>query len=208
MVVVIYNNKGGVGKSTLTAHTAFQAMERRVPLTVIDADQQCNTMSWLCGHDWDGAAEYQQGSVTVTTDGKAFGDGLTVIDAPPSFSFVQSYPSADVWVIPVGGRFSVDGALNVVNQVHQVNKNARVVLVANMCDPNTKFGKMELEQIRKVDVELFQLPIPRHDVVRKAELMGKPAWSVPYGVRANTAVNLQTFADWVLRGCPEKGVYS
>jgi cellulose biosynthesis protein BcsQ len=207
MKAVVYNNKGGVGKSTLVSHTAFYAMERKVELTVIDADQQCNSMSWLAGHEWDGSTEYETGTVRMTTDGGAVGGAMTIVDAPPSFTFVENHPEADIWIIPVGGRFSVTGAMNVIDQVRQVKKKARVVLVANMCDPNTKFGRLELDEINKLNIELFKIPIPRHDIVRKAEMAGQAAWSLPYGIRANAAQNLRTFADWMVRGCPDKGVY-
>lgn len=208
MKVAIYNNKGGVGKSTLVCHTAFRAMELKRELTIIDADRQGNTMSWLSNHNWNGDESFEIGSVTVTTDSRQGGyTGITVIDAPPAFEFVKEVSGVDVWVIPVSGRFSVDGAINVIGQINKDSKNSRIVLVANMCEPNTKFGKQELEQIRKLDVELFEMPIPRHDCVRKAEMLGVSAWKVPYGIRSNTAQNLQYFSDWILRGCNKSGVY-
>jgi cellulose biosynthesis protein BcsQ len=206
MRVAIYNNKGGVGKSTLVCHTAFRAAEQKKELLVVDADRQNNTMSWLSGHNWDGDESFEMGSVTVTTHDDERFTGITVIDAPPAFEFVKEIGKVDIWIIPVNGRFSVDGAINVISQIKRDSKNSRIILVANMADPNTKFGKQEIQQIRQLEVELFDMVIPRHDSVRKAESIGSAAWKVPYGIRSMTAQNLQYFSDWVLRGCNKKGV--
>lgn len=206
MKVVFYNNKGGVGKTSLTCHTAFAAIERNYPLTVIDADRQNNAMQWLSAYEWDGDESYDVGSVHITTNPDDYDKGLVLVDAPPAFDFVQNVDDADIWIIPVNGRFSITGAMNVIDEVKSVN-GGRIVLVASMCDANTALGKVEIEQIRKLNLELFKFPIPRHDTVRKGELQGMAAWQVPYGSRSSAAQNLKLFANWVLSGCGSGGVY-
>jgi cellulose biosynthesis protein BcsQ len=201
MKIVVYNNKGGVGKSTLVCHTAFRAAEQNISLNVIDADQQCNSMAWLSGHQWNGDEAFNRGSVSVTTNiNSAQFHNVTLIDASPAFNFVQNVSDVDIFIIPVSGRFSVDGAINVISQVNQKSPGSRLVLVANMSEANTNFGQSELEQIKKLGIALFKFPIARHDVVRRAEMLGQAAWQVPYGTRTLTAQNLQIFSDWILSG--------
>lgn len=206
MKIVVYNNKGGVGKTSLTCHVAFAAMECSYPLTVIDADRQNNTMQWLSGGNWDGDESYDKGSVHVTTNPDDYEKGLVLIDAPPAFDFVQNVQDVDVWIIPVNGRFSIAGAMNVVEEIKSVN-GGRIVLVASMCEANTALGKVELTEIRKLNLELFKFPIPRHDAVRKGEMQGIAAWQVPYGTRSSAAQHLKLFANWILSGCKVGGVY-
>lgn len=206
MKVVFYNNKGGVGKTSLTCHTAFVAVERNIPLTVIDADRQNNTMQWLSSHEWDGDESYDVGSVHVTTNPNDYSNGLVLIDAPPAFDFVQNVEDVDVWIIPVNGRFSIAGAMNVVEEIKSVN-GGRIILVASMCDANTALGKVELTEMSKLNLEVFKFPIARHDVVRKAEMQGIAAWQVPYGSRSLAAQNLKLIANWILNGCGSGGVY-
>jgi len=208
MKIAIYNNKGGVGKTSLTAHIGFRAMETNQSITVVDADRQNNSMDWLTGGEWDGNSTVERGSVKVTNDILEADGDLVIIDCPPAFEVVQNYPDVDVWIIPVNGRFSVIGSMTVIDEIKAINTNARIVLIANMVDASTKFGKVQLDEIKKIGVELFKLIIPRHDIVGKAEIGTQSAWSIPYGSRSLAAQNLKLFADWVLNGCKVRGVYN
>jgi cellulose biosynthesis protein BcsQ len=208
MVVAVYNNKGGVGKTSLVAHVGFRAMELQKEITVVDADSQYNTMDWLTNGQWDMNTTLSRGTITITTDVREIDDSdFSIIDCPPAFEVVQNYPKVNVWIVPVSGRFSVSGAMNVIQQVKTHSNNSRIVLVANMVDVRTTFGKTEFEEINKLGLELFKYPIPRHDVIGKAEMSCVSAWHIPYGIRSTTAVNLRLFTDWVISGCNEKGVY-
>jgi cellulose biosynthesis protein BcsQ len=204
MVVAIYNNKGGAGKSTLTSHVGFRAIERNMSITILDIDRQRNTMSWLSKHD-NTTEPYNVGSVRVTNDyAEVNNNGLVVIDCPPSFNVVSEIKdSVDVWLIPIDGRFSVDGSMNVLSEIG----NTRCVIVVNKAY-DSKFGTSELKQIAQLPVDLFRFPIPTQDVVRKAEMLGVSAWKVPYGIRSSTAQNLKLFADWVLDGLKGTSTYT
>lgn len=190
------------------AHIGFRAADLGKSLSVCDADRQLNSMAWLSGHQYTDEDSFEIGSVQVTTSLEAVEHDTVVIDCPPAFEVVKRFPDVDTWLIPVGGRFALDGAVNVVSEIRRIDRNPRIVLVANKVNPNTEIGRQEIEEIQKLDVELFQLPIPQADVVRKAEMLGVPTWRVPYGVRSNTTISLQALADWALRGCTSRGTYA
>jgi cellulose biosynthesis protein BcsQ len=208
MKVVVFNHKGGVGKSTLVAHVGFRAMEQKKALTVIDADAQYNTMKWLSGHNWNKEESYDVGDVHITTNVSAEGySPITIVDAPPAKEVIDRIHNVDVWLIPIDGRFSVEGAMTVQEVLKMKGDKGRTVIVVNKAEPNTKFGKEELAEVRQLGVELFEEPISIHSCVRKAESYGVPVWKVPYAIRSSTAQNIQYFADWVLKGCSKSGVY-
>lgn len=206
MKIVVYNNKGGVGKTTLVAHVGFLALEKGVPLTVIDADRQGNCMSWLSGHSWDGESLYESGSLVVTTELIRSTSGITIIDAPPSFEFVENVTGADVWIIPLSSRFSVDGAMNVIQQLKREGDKAKVVLVMNQTDGNTSLGRVERDAVHKIGAEVFRFSIPKNPAVRKAEMMGRPIWDMPYGKSTDASKFMRMFGTWVLTGCGEEGI--
>lgn len=48
--IVFFNNKGGVGKTTLLCNVgAYLSLEMHKKVLVIDADPQCNTTSYCLG---------------------------------------------------------------------------------------------------------------------------------------------------------------
>lgn len=204
MRIAVFNHKGGAGKSTLTAHIGFRAEERRVQITIFDSDRQANTMQWLSSHSWKGEA-FDLGTVRVTND-RYEGESARncVVDCPPSFGVVTEQKNIDVWLIPVDGRFALEGCVNVLSELQ--NLPARKIVVVNKA-LDSKFGSAELREIEMVGAEVYRFPIPQQDIVRKAEMMGKPTWKIPYGLRSATTQNLKTFADFVIDGCPEKGVF-
>lgn len=208
MKIAVYNNKGGVGKTSLVAHVGFRAIEKRQVITVLDADRQHNTMDWLTSGQWDGNATVLMGTVTVTRDISEADANIVIIDCPPAFEVVSLYNDVDIWIVPVNGRFSVSGAMGVIDEIKKIDRNPRIVLVPNMVDIRSDLGSAEMREIQKIDVELFKCNIPRHDVVSKAEMATKAAWDIPYGMRSLAAQNLKVFSDWVLQGCNTNGVYN
>lgn len=56
MPLVVFNQKGGVGKSTITCNLAAISASQGLRTLVIDLDQQGNSTSYLLG---EGAAEDQ-----------------------------------------------------------------------------------------------------------------------------------------------------
>lgn len=210
MKIAVYNHKGGVGKTSLVAHIGFRAIEKGLAVTIIDADRQHNAIDWLTNGNWDGNSEVTNGSVTITTDTSGIddNDGLVVIDCPPAFDVVDDFRTVDIWLVPVGNRFSMIGAMNLLLTIKSIQINPRVVLIPNMVDFKTQFGQTKLREINKLGIEVFRVSIPRHDTVGKAEMSAKAVWKIPYGMRSLAAQNLLYFSEWVLTGCKEKGVYS
>jgi len=209
MKIAVFNHKGGVGKSTLTSHIAFRAIERNYPLAVMDIDRQRNTMAWLSKHTSTNnyTEPFNIGSVYVTKFIEELETIKTdvIFDCPPSYDVVEQIKDTiDVWIIPVDGRFSVDGAVNVLSELP---KNSRAIVVSNK-SYDSKFGNSEMLQIKKLPCEIYFTPLPTQDVVRKAEMLGVPAWKVPYGLRSMAAQNLVMFADWVIDGIRSNQTYN
>jgi chromosome partitioning protein len=50
---VIFNQKGGVGKSSIATNLAAISAERGIPTLLVDLDPQCNTTQYVLGEDAD-----------------------------------------------------------------------------------------------------------------------------------------------------------
>ena len=181
MKVCIYNNKGGVGKTTL----------------------------WFSADSWTGEESYTKGSVLVTSNPNGIKPGcLLVVDAPPDFDYIPKISDVDIWIIPVKGRFSLDGAMNVIQTLKTESRgHERIVFVSNMTDANDEIGRKQIDEAKNTGVELYKYTIARHLSFDKAEDMCCSVWSVPYSQRSYSVQALVLFSDWVLNGCPERSTY-
>ena len=204
MKIAIYNHKGGVGKSTLSSHLGFYAKDNNIKATIIDADRQQCTISWLSGHNWNGDSEYQLGSINVTVLDVPVDDGFVLYDCNPSFDVMSNMTNRiDKWIIPVDGRFSVEGAMAVMKELKKQNQTGDAYIVVNR-SLNNSFGRAERKEITNLGLKVFCFEIPQADVVRKAESFGVPVWDVPYGSRSLTTQNILLFCKWVFNGFNEK----
>lgn len=216
MKICIYNNKGGVGKTTLTTSVGFRAIEKGRKIVVVDADFQRNSMNMLTGGEYNGDVAVDVSSIQIVSgleNYQYFEDSdFVVIDAPPEFNFMKAnedmIKDIDVWIVPVRGRFSIDGAENVNFALKEMGiKGARVVYVVMQSDGNTEIGKMQIEEAKRSGVELFKYAIGKHMAFEKSEFMCCPVWTIPYSVRSGSVQALQLFADWVLGGCSNSNTY-
>lgn len=204
MKIAVFNHKGGVGKSTLSSHLGFYAIENSIKATIIDADRQQCTISWLSGHNWNGDSSYDKGSLYVTNEDKVFDDDIIIYDCSPSFEVIGNLANrVDNWIIPVDGRFSVEGAMAVIQELKDKNAGGVPYIVVNRALDNS-FGKSERKEITNLGLKVFCFNIPQADVVRKAESYGVPVWNVPYGSRSMATQNIHLFCKWVFNGFNEK----
>ncbi|MFH1052401.1 MAG: ParA family protein [bacterium] len=204
MNIAIFNHKGGVGKSTLTSHLGFYAFENGYDTVVVDGDLQQCTISWLAGHAWSGDESYEKGTVMVTLNDIPYDNEFVIYDTNPNYDVIANLSNKiDKWIIPVDGRFSIESAIAVVEELRKFSKEQEIYVVANK-SLNNKFGRGERKEIAKLGLKVFYLEIPQADVIRKAESMGLATWEVPYGGRSLATQNIELFCKWVFEGFNQK----
>ena len=52
-IIVLFNHKGGVSKTTTTYHVGWKLTEYNKKVLLVDGDPQCNLTSLLLGEDFD-----------------------------------------------------------------------------------------------------------------------------------------------------------
>lgn len=187
--VAVYNNKGGVGKTTIAFHLARYAEAQRVRTMAVGMDRQGDLIRWLSGGDEnirEGALIEQSPSLTALYSPDVFpaglqGRDLVLVDCPPAIE-VATRARADIFVVPVDGRLALQDLMNVLPALIGVGK---VVVVFNRADAG---GKLTLEALRrataKIPTNQFQVwndLIPDSAAIKRAAEYFQLAWDVPYG---------------------------
>lgn len=141
-VIVIASGKGGVGKSTLTAHLAVAAVEKGLNPVLIDTDPQGSLSTW-----WNGrAAQAPAMAVSNISElpdkivalGQA-GYDIAVIDTPPAItqSIAAVVATADLVIIP--SRPSPHDLRAIKNTIDIVNHEGKsFIFVVTQAKPNTR----------------------------------------------------------------------
>lgn len=95
---VIFNQKGGVGKSSITVNLAAVSASRGRKTLVLDLDPQCNATQYLLGD----AAEFSKDKPELSPNvGQFFGQMLSFkLKEKPLTEFVHRTPFENLYVIP------------------------------------------------------------------------------------------------------------
>lgn len=186
--VVFYNNKGGIGKTTLSVHLALFASTRRIRTMVVCLDRQGDVCRWLAKGDCrvhDGlffkVNDYLQVLFSPMKLPKNIENiDLLIVDCPPAVEVVDEV-TADLWVVPLDGRLAMENLGNIHDSLCKAK--GAILLVLNRCD---LIGKRALEGLRAAARQIPQAklrddPIPTSAAIAKSAEYFKPVWEVPYG---------------------------
>lgn len=90
--LVFFNNKGGVGKSTLAYNTAVQFAKKGYKTVLIDLDSQCNLTRLALGEEYYENTIFSAASKTVYDVLKGVIEGGADIDLSAQFEPAKGYP--------------------------------------------------------------------------------------------------------------------
>jgi chromosome partitioning protein len=95
---VVFNQKGGVGKSSITVNLAAISAAEGKKTLVVDLDPQCNATQYLLGE----AAEFSRGKPELTPNiGQFFAQTLSFsLKEKPISEYIHATPHENLYVIP------------------------------------------------------------------------------------------------------------
>jgi len=222
--IIVHNHKGGSGKTTLSVHLAWQLSECMQPVVLLDLDTQDNATRWLTRFQWEGneAVDVQtpdgHGTLAVVNQNAPLAlqiaddrDALLIVDTPPTVDVFERIPAIvhpqpqDIFVVPCSSRMSLDGAVAVIEEIHERGLQTRIRLIANQTDPKEPASKKELATMEGLerefrDVIVFRAAIPSNMKMHLAERDGMPFWEVDYADRTYTHKALRAALGWIGAG--------
>lgn len=150
MIFSVVNQKGGVGKTTLSIHLADGLAKRGRKVALIDADAQNSSLLWSAARTGENLFPVMNMAKDtlykeIQSLAGAFDD--IVIDGPPRVASVlkASIAAADVVIVPVKPS-SVDvwaatDVVQLIQEVQSIKGALRATFVINERRPNTRLAR-------------------------------------------------------------------
>ena len=162
-IVSVIQQKGGVGKTTLTVHLAHELkrMKKKLKVVIADADPQQSSYKWIergRKNDIDGV-----GIKAVGADGEgkklkkelnAIDADIILIDLPPAIESLSLRAAlyADVILVPIGASAldieAARGAIDVCEEAMELDDTKSMLLIPSKVRAGTTAGK-ELRSLLK-----------------------------------------------------------
>lgn len=162
MIIAILNQKGGVGKTTLSVHLATVWAQQGKRVLMVDADQQGSALDWSAsrqGTHLFPVVGLPKASLHRELPGLAVNYDIVVIDGPPRVYDVarSAILASQVVMIPVQPSpydvWAAKDIIDLLKEASSFNENLKSAFVINRKIVNTAIG-------RDVTDALAEYPLP------------------------------------------------
>lgn len=150
MIVSVVNQKGGVGKTTLSIHLADGLAKQGRKVALIDADAQSSSLLWSAsrqGSELFPVLGMPKETLYQELQGLAKGFDDIVIDGPPRVASVlkAAIASADIVLVPVKPSsldvWAATDIVKLIEEVRMLKPGLWATFVINERRPNTRLAR-------------------------------------------------------------------
>ncbi len=186
-IIAVTQQKGGVGKSTITMHlgAAFHEMGRKV--LVVDADKQTTLVHWSSTASTKGRMPFQIVNLSETGGEihreikKFISDyDLIIVDCPPSITEKISgivLLAANVTVVPISSSpadyWSSIGLIKLIQQAQIMNKALKGVFLLNKTEEKRMLTRELKRSLKELGFPLLKTQIPTRECYKQAMALGQ-----------------------------------
>lgn len=205
-VITIAQQKGGSGKTTLTANLAISAVQAGLRVAVIDSDPQGSLGHWAM-------ARFEQGQhdikfATASAWGIAFecdqlkrDYDLVLVDTPPKIDadLRPAIRASDLILVPVSASrvdlWATDGVLELCRR-----EDRPVLTILNRVRSQTRVAGQIVAQLREMDVDLATTVLANR--VMYAETMGEGRTVLEVQKSGPAAAEMRALSDEIFAALP------
>jgi chromosome partitioning protein len=210
-VISVVQQKGGVGKTTVSVCLAGELAQRGIELTLVDADKTGSARSWADPGKLEFPVVYRPVAEDEVRAWAAsinkMKDRLLVIDcAPNGYSVGAATALADLAILPCGpSGLDLEGAMQALRVIDTVrtrrDKPLPVIIVPTRVDSRTLEGRLVIEELEQFGEKVAGSLGYRTDFVR-AYTEGLSVNTFAPGSVAHDEI--RALADAVLLSLPER----
>ena len=197
MIIGVLNQKGGVGKTTLSVNLAAALTEQDRRVLLVDVDPQGSALDWgVARKDEPLFAVVGLPRATIHRDIETIGQGYDdiIIDGPPRVTELarSCIMASDLILIPVQPSpydvWASEEIIKLYQEALVYKENLKCAFVINRKIANTAIGRDVREALATYDVPVLESSVTQRVVFAEAAAAGRSVSEIDPGSSAATEI--------------------
>ena len=187
MIVGVLNQKGGVGKTTLSIGIAAELARQGTRVLLIDADPQGSSLDWAAAREGDALFSIvglPRATIHKEIENLKQNYDHVVIDGPPRVTDLarSAIMASDIVVIPVQPSpydiWAADDVVKLIAEAMVYKENLKSCFVINRKIVNTAIGRDVADVLGSDDLAVLNSTIAQRVIFAESAAQGKAIFEV------------------------------